>query len=582
MRILCTIIFLYYANLILAQENQIPSVDSQNIHKEITSFNHDNWELDKVLKVKRKKKLTDKISSVTFGSDSMGAIVNEKGEVLNTYQGKIEKCTNHTFLIKHNEKLRIIDLNGNFTTKDTYDSIESLHQNNFLEVSVNNKKGMLDKFGKEIIPLIDFCEPKFSMKEGRSRKLLSIEKLSKPYLEAINKGEKLPEYYLFTSESGYGIKDRKGEILIPAEYRYLELPSSDRVLVHDGKLYGYLNMKNKLVIDFQFTEAKRFQCGRAKVSISDTKNYDIKRKYGFINQEGKIVIDYKYEKKEIGEFYKNYAIFKKGNLQGFIDKNGNIKVEPKYTRIDDFIEPGIAEAQIGDKIGYIKANGEIFIPIEYRGINTKTEQVSTLNGSYIRKVKNVKYYKLNKNAKKGVCDASGKIIIPVEQEYIEDNLSNYIKISNGDRSYCIDENFNQILREDTYVGLTCRKQFGEIEIKGKSKKFFYPKNEEAITKYYDRLYSKKPGFFFAVVKDSTAIIDSNHNILLPFAPNRKYQKIISSDLVVVQGPKLYVNHGIEDFKGNLLFPHISNEIESESENYFSILYKGQLAYFKRI
>ncbi len=579
MRLLYQIIFLFFTSVLFAQEFQISNVSIQDIHEEILSFKHPNWKLDKVLKVTSRKKLTDKISSVNFGSDSMGAILNDKGEVINTFKGTIEKFTSLLFVIKYGKTYRLMNQDGHFTSNNIYNSVKSIYQCYYFKVTSNGRSGILNESGKEIFPLFNYSKLNITLRSSRLSRV-NIDKAFEPYLEALNRGESLPEYYIFPSETGFGIKDQHGKIIIPAEYPYIELPSNNRILVHNGEYYGFLNMKNELVIDYQFSSAYSFRCERAKVSIRDPREKNVPSKFGFINIQGKLIIDYKYEDRNIKNFYKDYAIYKDDALFGIIDKKGNIKVEPKFKQIKSFEEPGIAEVKVGDKTGFINANGEPFINIEYRDIDTDYELVGTSTRSLLRRRGTINYFLLEKYGKRGICDNSGNIIIPVEQEYINRRSSTYIKISNGDKSYCIDDNFNEILKEDSYVGLRCNEHFGEISIDGTKKKFFYPKDNEPITKYYDGLYTKGYGYYFATIQDSTAIIDANHSIILPFAPRRKYVNIIPSNLVIVRENKNMGNYGIEDFNGRSVLSMIYKDITLENENYFSVFYDGQLAYFK--
>ena len=56
--------------------------------------------------------------------------------------------------------------------------------------------------------------------------------------------------------------------------------------------------------------------------------------------------------------------FQKDGLYGFMDKNGNVIVQPKYDRADDFSE-GLAGITIGNSFGYINIHGEIVVPLVF-------------------------------------------------------------------------------------------------------------------------------------------------------------------------------------------------------------------------
>lgn len=132
----------------------------------------------------------------------------------------------------------------------------------------------------------------------------------------------------------FGVVDIDGNIVIPFDYSYDPILCKDPVLQEDlilaGKdcKYGFINLNNEVIIDFQFLKAGRFSCGLAPVAT------DLSH-YGYINKKGEYVVEPIYGGAE--NFAPNgLAIVSRGFCEdyGVIDTEGNIIVSPLYNSIE--------------------------------------------------------------------------------------------------------------------------------------------------------------------------------------------------------------------------------------------------------
>lgn len=75
-------------------------------------------------------------------------------------------------------------------------------------------------------------------------------------------------------------------------------------------------------------------------------------------------------------------------LWGFIDKKGQMVVQPQYTWITDFSE-GLAAVNSGDflnpRYGYIDQQGQAVIPMQYKSAKRFSEGLAPVTGGYIDK-----------------------------------------------------------------------------------------------------------------------------------------------------------------------------------------------------
>ncbi len=194
-----------------------------------------------------------------------------------------------------------------------------------------------------------------------------------------------------------------------------------------GDLWGYLDKDGKIVINPQFNQANVFVNGLALVQSPDNK-------YGYIGEDGKYIINptYKYatsfsegfacvviengkpqfinEKGEVkftvegseycGVFNDGFALVKTGDLWGYCDKTGNIKISPQFDYAFPFSEGLAAVAKTNKEKnetlwGFINDKGVIIIPCQFQRVNSFSEGLSLVSDG----------------KKYGYIDKSGKYII---------------------------------------------------------------------------------------------------------------------------------------------------------------------------
>jgi len=114
---------------------------------------------------------------------------------------------------------------------------------------------------------------------------------------------------------------------IPAMYRSVSNFTEGLAAVCKGEKWGYIDLNNQMVIDFQFDYARSFNHGRAIVQQGD--------RYGVINKKGEFVISPQYYDLQSYEVeLKQYYISRDSTFfQGIIDTNGTEILAHQYTFI---------------------------------------------------------------------------------------------------------------------------------------------------------------------------------------------------------------------------------------------------------
>jgi len=250
------------------------------------------------------------------------------------------------------------------------------------------------------------------------------------------------EMMLIVSSGKYGYLNSKGEVLIKAEFNELSEfkgeyaigkigdvyyivnrsgtktkieTSADRVnYMTNGyapfrwkKLFGYVDLSGKVVIEAKFKSVGYFEGGRAWAE-------DLTGKFGIIDTEGKWLVEPKYDKISDPEPTQHVAMGKIGELVEFIESNGSATLMDGVNAFGDFSE-GFAWARKGTLVGMVNLKGDWIIPAEY----TKIERAT----SGLVNVKKGEFW--------GVFDVFGKRLIPFEYERVENINDGLIAVKKG-------------------------------------------------------------------------------------------------------------------------------------------------------
>ncbi len=152
------------------------------------------------------------------------------------------------------------------------------------------------------------------------------------------------------------------------ESELLAFPSSfyeNMALIEYGEnnkgKYGYINKKGELVAE-SFDALSLFEDGLAAAAKSN------EELLGYIDTLGnwKIKLEFKYF---IEEFSEGFALIEEDKKCGFINKQGQVVIQPTYDKATSFRE-GVAAVSIDGKYGFIDKNGEVVIQPTYENVSS--------------------------------------------------------------------------------------------------------------------------------------------------------------------------------------------------------------------
>ena len=212
---------------------------------------------------------------------------------------------------------------------------------------MNNKFGIIDKSGREIIPCkYDIIIP--CRDEG---------------------------VILAQLEGKWGLFSLTGDEIVPCKYDdLLEYTDGLAAAELDGK-YGFIDNQGREIIPFVYDDATSFHEGMARVGKGNL----LDRRYGYVNREGQEVISCKFL------FAADYSeglasVYTEDEEELFIDKKGQVIITSEYYVAGNF-DHGLAKIEENDKFGLIDKTGSVIVPCIYDGLGSFEQGVAVVSKS---------------------------------------------------------------------------------------------------------------------------------------------------------------------------------------------------------
>ncbi|WP_335693712.1 WG repeat-containing protein [Neobacillus drentensis] len=234
-----------------------------------------------------------------------------------------------------------MDAKGNWILPANYDHAEDFQENGLAIVGLMDKSGVINSRGYFIVqPKYDTINP-FS--EGRA---------------VVNDAQG----FKVINENGKEITEKAYSIII-GEYKEGRVRAVE-IDANGEYLYGYLNKRGKEVIPLIYKNASDFEQGKAIVKTKEDS-------FQLIDLTGKVLQSYPYA--YVANYGQGLLAFKnstEGKL-GYIDEQGKIVIEPKFSYADSFIE-GLAIVSLSENnrenFGVIDRQGHFVIKPNYNQI----------------------------------------------------------------------------------------------------------------------------------------------------------------------------------------------------------------------
>lgn len=193
-------------------------------------------------------------TQVKSDNESFEEILNAPG--VNSKEVGVNEGVKY-FQVEKNGKTGFRDLDGNIVIEPIYDMAEMFSEG-FSAVKVGDKWGIIDESAKYVI------EPKFE------------------YLGSFHNG-----LACYRIGDKYGFVNLKGQEIIKPQFDWVDEFSEGLCVVrNDQGNHGYIDTTGKIVIDFQFQYACKFENGKAKIQLNNH--------WGTLDKLGKIRLEPKH------------------------------------------------------------------------------------------------------------------------------------------------------------------------------------------------------------------------------------------------------------------------------------------------
>ena len=366
--------------------------------------------------------------------------LNDKNQEIFTQYDKIEPMQN-------------IDKNGNVW-----------YEKNVLKVQKNDKFGLIDLTGNEVIP-IEYDE--ITVIRG-------IENSFK-----VKKDDK------------YGIVDGDGKTVIQAQYADIDVLGKDNksgfiIKNADGK-YGIVDYSNAQILEAKYDSIE-------KVYGNDMYVVNLNGKQKVVNKSGNDVLTTGFDSiKQILANQENAVIFVKSNKFGVMNTSGEVVIESQYDSLEE-TKVGTFIANKDGKYGIININKEEKLPFEYTSIsfNEKADLYVAEDSNFNSKI-------LNSNLD---VKASG-ILLEIKE------TKGYLKLRVDNVNKYYNFKFEEKQESDIFTNRT-------LFLSKKDGKYGYvDKNGKVIVDYiYDDAMEQNDYGFSAIKKDGKwGSIDGKGNVI---------------------------------------------------------------------
>lgn len=383
----------------------------------------------------------------------------------------------------------------------------------------------------------------------------------------INNGKKISQedvkeynYFITTINGKSGVIDKTGKIIINPEYDYIQIPNPSKPIFialfdynKDTQEYNskVLNEKGKEIL----TSYKNVQAipnnntSSTNSYLTSILKYKQDDKYGIITIDGKTVTKPVYESIEVLEYKDEVLKVKQNDKFGLININGDVIIKPEYNSIatDSYYNQSSkyqkagyivnVVTEQGYRYGYINSQGKQVLDTMFTNVKRITE-VKDDNNTYLITYKNgqagilkngqtvieneyedISYdvtnnvLVLQKNAKQGVYDLAGNMILPIQYDNIEiwGTLINATKdgklmVFNVSGTVQDENSLKAMYPENNYYITVDRN--GKYGVADQNKNSIINNEYNYIEYAFDK-------YFIATKNEKIGVIDETGNIVIP-------------------------------------------------------------------
>ena len=437
---------------------------------------------------KEQKKISKDYDYFTLYAENKWGVINQDGEEV------IQPSYQEMIVIPNKEKAVFIctynvnEETGTYQTKAInnkneeiltgYDQIEALvnidknenvwYEENVLRVKKENKYGLIDLNGKELLP-IEYDE--ITVLAGIENSLI------------------------IKKDGREGLVNDNGSIIIEPKYTEIknlgDTYKEGYITIDENGKYGIVSTTKKQILENKYDE----------ITQTYLKEYYLVKENGkqvLINSTGTTLLEDGFD--DIKSVTKNGIIFVKNDMCGEMTINGEVKLEPKYQDLKE-TQIGIFIAKQDDKYGIIDEKGEVKIEFDYAGI-TYSEKANLFLAE-------------NSEYQTSIIDSNFNIKITgilseinTEKSYLRMRINNEYKYYDFS---CNEKSNTEVLKDNTIFLNKKDGKYGYVDKKG-NQVTDYIYDDATEQNEYGYVAVKKNGFWGSLDKNGKEVITPKYNL----------------------------------------------------------------------
>lgn len=302
-----------------------------------------------------------------------------------------------------------------------------------------------------------------------------------------------------------------------------------------------------------YSEAPFDNCGSFHDGLAPVQ---INGKFGFVNKDWQWAVKPKYDR--LYEFSEGMAIVMIGDKAGFIDKEGS-EVIPVIFEDCDFFHEGLAKVRLKGKVGFVNQDGKRIAACKY-------DRAWDFSGGLAAVMLDDKWGYINKE---------GEEVIPFIFDDADDFQDGYARVKKDGEWALIDRSGEVVLSEtgaylceysEGLVGIGINDKFGFVDIDGMV----------TVRMQYDFCGQFKDGCAAVKINDKWGFIDKEGDLIIP----AQYEDVENFEGGLAR-VKLNGKWGMVDKDGEVVIPIEFDDVGPFSEGLAYFKLDGKCGYFDK-
>lgn len=431
------------------------------------------------------------------------------------------------------------------------------------------------------------------------------------------------KYNLVLENKKYGVIDEKGNIIVKPQYDIIQIPNPSKpvfICMHDYNVnlqqyeIDVFNEKGqKILTEYESVQALPTESTWDGIPFEKSVlKYKQNNKYGLISLENKIITKPIYDSIKAINYKEGMLLVEENAKFGAINIKGKVIIKPEYDQItvDNYYNAEtmykasgfVVKKKVEDsyKYGYINSNGKVLLDTQYTEISRINEIIDDKNifllvfkdgqAGIVKNNKTILNYEyedisynaynnmfvIQRNAKNGIADIKGKIIIQPEYDSIMFG-GIYINAVKNNEITILDLQGNKIENDNIYAKLPTNNNNYYITIdKDEVYRVVDKEDNIKIDNNYTYIEHIKDEYFIVYKDGKNGIIDLSGKSIADLKYNSIF-KIAGTEIIQAN---INNTNNITLLNDEMkIVCNMNNASIEKEDNYFKVFSNNDIKYF---